>query len=866
MSSTPPSADTMRGLDDDEAARRLLRDGANVLPGGETRRWLHVLRGVLAEPMFLMLIAAATIYAWLGDRAEAVFLGVSVAIVVAITVVQEWRAREALAALRDLATPVAHVIRSGNERRVAATEVVVGDVLVLREGDRVPADGLLLEGTLMIDESLLTGESVPVEHGPGLRPPTDPVRAGTLVVGGIARARVTATGGRTAFGDIGRALAGEQVSPSPMQRAARRLVRFFAIAAVLLALGVGAANWWSGRSFVESALASIALAMAILPEEIPVVLAVFYALGARRIARRGVLARRLAAVETMGAISLLAVDKTGTLTQNRMAVAMFCDAPGHVQDATSPVDDAVDRLACTAAAACDPRSIDPTDMAIVAHTRRRADGPPPECAAVPVATFPIGDGRSFVSRVYASGDEGRWHIATKGAPEAVFALCDIPPESLARWSAQAATLAARGLRVLAVARATLPAGTVLRSPAERGHELLGLVALADPLRTGVHAAVAECFAAGIRVVMLTGDHPATAVSIARQAGLSCAHVLTGADIDAVDDDELARRVAGTDVYARVHPLQKLRLVHAFRRHGDVIGMTGDGVNDAPALRSADVGVAMGIRGTDVAREAADLVLLNDRFDSLVAAIRLGRRVYDNIRRSMRFIAAAHVPVVCLAVAPLVMGWPPLLLPVQIALLEMIIDPSCSLVFEAMPEDDRVMRRPPRRTSESPFAVANLAVGLVQGAGLGAILVGGHAWSLAHGLPFATAGQSTFLSLLATTLLLVLDGTRGRYRRMAPWLAAVVAATLVIGAAATFLAPVRSLLGFEAPVPATPFVVAGCTLAGGTWLALVSILSRRWASRHPRRIDDPSPHATSRSFLMQRRPIHEDPDSRRRECA
>lgn len=825
----------LTGLDELEAAQCSATEGPNALADRVGNRWAKLLWSVVAEPMFLMLLLAAGIYIVLGDRGEAFLLLGSVVIVISITAVQEVRAYGALRALRELAAPVAHVVRSGRERPIPAPQVVRGDLLVLREGDRVAADGRMVEGTLILDESLLTGESVPVQRTSGVGDVT--VHAGTLVVGGQGRIVVIAIGAATAIGAIGLSLVATESIPSRLQRAGARAVRRIAIVAVGLAVLLVLVGWWVDHlSPLAAILGGIALAMAILPEEVPVVLAVFYALGARRIARKGVLTRRLAAVEAVGTLTLLAVDKTGTLTQNRMTLGALCDASGIVQLATSPLAPAGIRLFEAAVAATPPDSIDPTDTAVLTFEGYGHTSDLPQRALL--REFPVGNGRSYMSRVYAEAEQGSWCMATKGSPEVVLGLCELPPDVVVGILALVTKMAADGFRVLAVAGVYHRKGPAPIDPSKERHEWLGLIGLVDPLRADVGAAISECHAAGIRVVMLTGDHPSTAAVIARQAGIPSEHVLLGSDIDRLSDDALAMCLRDVNVCARLQPSQKLRLVIAFQRAGHIIGMTGDGVNDAPALRAADVGVAMGARGSDVAREAADLVLMDDSFSALVEAIRLGRRIYDNVHRAIGFITAAHVPIVMLALFPLLMRWPPLLLPAQIVLLEMVIDPACSIVFEASSAAPDVMKRPPRRLEDTPFSMRNIGRGLLRGLGVGTILVTGYALPTMTSIPFAALGLPVFLSLLACTVTLVFTYARGARGAGvdAYWGPAIVLFAMAIGGAVAGIPTVRQVMGFDEPTwlaVLLPPVSVGLTLG---WVAFSLIFDKTYQEKQ--RIIDP----------------------------
>ena len=769
--STPP-APSASGLSSAEAARRLAADGANMLPGSAPKSNLAIVWQVLTEPMFLMLLTAGGIYLALGDPSEALFLLGFVFVVIGITLVQERKTQRALESLRELSAPRALVRRDGQELRIAGRDVVRGDLLVLREGDRIAADARLLQGQLEVDESLLTGEAVPVAKSPA---PNDnntaALFASTVITRGSGWAEVQTTAGATAVGRIGADLAATQESSSALQRASSRLVRQLGLAALLLAgAQVLLGWWWSGRTLLESLLAGIALAMAILPEEIPVILTVFLALGAWRIAKQKVLTRRVSAVEALGAITVLAVDKTGTLTLNRMAVAELAitiNGAFFTPEGSSALPEDFHRLAEFAMLATPHDAFDPMEQAIqqfghqwLAGTEHLHDD------ALPEFEYALSGEMLAMTRIFASAAPSEHLLATKGAPEAVADLCHLPESQRETIRRQVEAMAERGLRVLGVAcgrwSTTASTASMASAPAwppkqhDFDFEFLGLIALADPPRPEVPAALAQCRRAGVRVIMLTGDHPATARAIARQVGLSeRPHILTGADIATLDDAALSQRLRHTDICARLLPTHKLRLVQLLRAQGEIVAMTGDGVNDAPALKAADIGIAMGERGTDVAREAAALVLLDDSFARIVAAIAQGRRIDDNIRKAMRFVFSVHVPVLALTLVPTLLQWPALLLPVHIVLLQLLIDPACAIVLEAEPEAPGLMERPPRPASDSPFALATLAYAALQGLGVAALLLLGQAWLTAQGWPTTQSHSVVFTVLLVCVMLFIL---------------------------------------------------------------------------------------------------------------
>lgn len=759
----------LSGLSESEAELRLRTDGPNALAKDEPRGWFAIVLEVLREPMFLMLLAAGSLYLMMGETRDALMLLFFVLVIMAITIFQERRTERAIEALRELSGPQALVIREGEARRIAGTEVVRGDLVVLSEGDRVPADGVMRRSEhLVVDESLLTGESVPVRKQASAtrkdleKPGGDDlssVFSGTLVTGGQGIAEVVAVGTRSALGNIGDVLRQVKPEATQLQKETRRLVRIFAIAgAVACALvvvtyaltrGGGAHEWKQGL------LGGIALAMAILPEEFPVVLTVFLAFGAYRISKSQVLTRRTAAIETLGAANVLCVDKTGTLTENRMTVRKV--VTGGVVTSLGEGDALSEEAQIvleSAFFASRREPFDPMEKAI-------------QLAALPALAptgklewplyreYPLTRELLAVTQVYQTTVSDELFIATKGAPEAILELCGVAGAKRQELIHATEELAERGLRVLGVARGRTRPDALGESQRDLPLEFLGLLALEDPLREGVRDAVQECAAAGLRVVMITGDYPKTARTVAERAGIGpIERIMTGAELERMSDEAFVREVRSVRVFARVVPEQKLRIVNALKAAGEIVAMTGDGVNDAPALKSAHIGIAMGQRGTDVAREAASLVLLTDDFASIAHAIRLGRRIYDNIKKAIAFILAVHVPIIGLSMLPVfIPSWPLLLFPAHIVFLELIIDPTCSLVFEAEPEEGDVMRRPPRRRDEHLFGWDTVAISVLQGVGVlaASLLV---LWLALERYPVDAARGLSFATLVLGSLALI----------------------------------------------------------------------------------------------------------------
>ena len=814
------------GLSEDEARARMLVDGPNELPSERRRGVWRIALEVVREPMFLLLIAAATLYFVFGDVQEALTLLGAVVVVLAITIVQEGRTEKSIAALRDLSSPRAQVIRGGVVRTVAGRELVRGDVVKIAEGDRVPADLLLRRGTaLAVDESLLSGESVPAtKHADAKATALGAVGeslaalwSGTLVVGGRGVAEVMATGARSELGRIGASLVSVEKERTPLQREVDLVVKRMAVLGLVASAGVVIATGLTGTDWLHAILAGITLAMSLLPEELPVVLTVFLALGAWRIAKSRVLTRRVTSVETLGAVHVLCTDKTGTLTENRMTIQVLRTAElEHVVD-DGELPEEVHALVEVGILASPRDPFDPMEKAFHALGQKRLGGTEhlhpsweavreypltAELLAVTYAWRPSDGGATESAGSAADGATGSAGlvVATKGAPEAIFELCHLDDETAKVWRERVDAMAARGLRVLGVARSR---GTLVKEPShphELDLDLVGLVGLADPLRSDVAEAIATCRTAGIRVLMITGDHALTARAIATEAGLADGEVTTGPEIEAMDDEALAKRLATATVIARAVPAHKLRIVRALRASGAIVGMTGDGVNDAPALKAADIGIAMGKRGTDVAREAAALVLVEDDFGSIVDAVRIGRRIYDNLRKAVGYILAVHIPIAGVALVPALLGWGPLLFPAHVVFLELIIDPTCSVVFEMEPAEEGVMKRPPRGRDEHLFEWRRILFSAAHGI---TVLLGALAMLWWHADASLELRRTlAFVVLVAGNLTIVVASrstdrpfwTSFRRRNRALWAMAIgVPAVLAV---VLFVGPVRALFALD----------------------------------------------------------------------
>ena len=827
-----------QGLSTAEAKQRLLQDGANELSAPNQRTLLRIGIEIVSEPMFLLLLSAGTLYLVLGDLEDAAMLLAFVLLTGTITVLQELRTERSLQALRALSSPRALVLRDGVQQRIAGRDVVLGDWLVLADGDRVAADARLISANdLQLDESLLTGESMPVAKF--ITPLPDDsnddlnngaVYAGTLVVSGQGLAEVTATGKATRMGGIGATLQTIEMPPTPLQQQTRQLVRWFSALGMALSGAMVVLFGWLRGDWYAGLLAGITLAMSMLPEEFILITTVFMAMGAWRLSVHRVLARRSATIEALGAATVLCTDKTGTLTRNQMAVAELAIMPADgadlrlwVQDQTH-LPDVFLPLLEYAILASEPAPLDPMDKALLSLGTRHlpAENLHPDWRLV--HEYGLSPACMAMTHVWQAPHSNSHRVAIKGGVEVVLALSHLDPEHTRMLTDTALAMAARGLRVLAVAQAQHAGQQWPPSPQGFDYTLLGLVGLADPLRPGVPQAIQACHDAGIRVLMMTGDHPVTAKAIGAQAGLLTRNgVITGAELATLNDAALSERIRSCTLFARVQPEQKLRILQALQAQGEVVAMTGDGVNDAPALKAAHIGIAMGGRGTDVAREAAALVLLDDDFGAILKAISLGRRIDDNLRKAFAFALAVHVPIAGLSLMPLLLNLPLMLAPVHVAFLELLISPVCSLVFESEAPEKNAMQRPPRPRNAPLISKSLITSSLLQGVLVWLVVTALFALLLYQGKTPDQARTASFTALVVSNMALIFNnrllagGILQTMRQPNPVLWGILSITVVLMGAILLVAPLRALFHFALLEPGLLLTAVGL---GGMVLMLL----------------------------------------------
>jgi len=711
----------LKGLTTSEAKKLQEQFGKNELVPEKKENIFHKIFHVITEPMFLLLIIAAGVYFVLGEPKDGAIMLVFVVGIISIEAIQEWKTDKTLKALKDLSAPHVKVLRDGEEKTINSSDLVPGDIMYIAEGVKIPADGTVVRAsTLSVDESSLTGESLGVwkltsenyinENNDYWR--RDYCYAGTLVTQGTGTILVDKIGLSTEYGKIGKEIALAPVGDTPLQKQTGRLVKLCGTIAAVLFVLVGVVTFFNipdhaiKSRIIESILSGITLAMAMIPEEFPVILTVFLSMGAWRLAKKQSLVRRLPSVETLGAVSVLCVDKTGTITLNKMAV----------RETYSKSGDEI-YISKIMGMGCKSDAYDPMEKAMIARCEELGISKDILFGGQLLKEYAFTDETKMMGNVWRNGND--IVVAAKGSPERILTLCNLSSEERQIAEAKIYEMSKQGLRVIAVGQMSIKVENEIPDTlTDCRLELLGMVGLADPPRESVKEDINTCTKAGVRVVMITGDNGITASSIAKQINMpNSDHIITGDELSEMSDDELREKVKDVSIFSRVLPEHKMRIVKAFKENGEVVAMTGDGVNDAPALKYADIGIAMGKRGSEVSREAADLILLDDNFSTIVDTIKDGRRIYDNIKKAVGYVFTIHIPIAFASLLAPLMGISPtslLLLPLHVVLLELVIDPTCSIVLERQPAERDIMQRPPRNPKEKLLTAKMLTKSVVQG--------------------------------------------------------------------------------------------------------------------------------------------------------
>jgi Ca2+-transporting ATPase len=815
-----------QGISESQAQSILAREGENLIPSEAPKTLAKQIIVVLSEPMLILLIAAGVINFLLAEVLDALMLMVTVFIVLGISIYQSRRSEKALQALKELSAPTVKVIRDGAEKRISSKALVVGDLMLLSEGDRVCADALIISSkSLAVDESTVTGESVPVDKNEG-----DSLLSGTLISRGHGTAEVSATGVKSQLGAIGKSLQEITTSRSRLQRDVDQLVRVIGVLGIITVISVVTIYGSTRNNWLEGGLAGIAAAMALIPEEFPVILTLFMAIGAWRISKEKVITRQPSSIESLGSISVLCVDKTGTITENHMTVKEISSINNRSilttnMDPSSLSADLIE-LMKIAALACPIRGYDPMDIAFLELSQRLKISN----SADSLMEFPVE--RFRLAYIHIWKQEDRITYAAKGAPETIIKLCQLDGSEAKEITAAVHEAAGKGFRVIAVAKHVASTTSEISTNFESlKFEYLGLAFLQDPIRAGVKESVAECRSAGIKTIMITGDHPNTAAAIAHEIGLDGLHlIVTGDQLDGLDDRELATQIAEVSVFARVKPEHKLRIVRALQASGKVVGMTGDGVNDAPALRAADIGIAMGGRGTDVAREASALIITDDNYNSIVRGIKRGRATYANLQKAMSYVIAIHIPIFGLALLPIFStSWPLILLPGLVAFHEVIIDPACSVVFEEESPDPKIMEEQPRKPDSKLFSKREIWLAATQGISTFLALLSLFLYLNASGRTEPEIRSMIFGALMISNIFLILTNRsrtltilqtfKNRNNRAVPWIVLLALGVLLF---LILIPPLRTLFDLGAIGFTDWLTMLMVSIAGLLWYEVLKI--------------------------------------------
>ena len=837
MSNIEISTSQFSGLTQEEVLKSRAKHGANVIQGRDRYRGLKLAKSIVFEPMFLLLAVACSIYFITGESSEGILMAFAILFVSGISLFQEIRSRNAISALKKLNEPHVKVIREGRTVKIPIEKLVVNDLIVVEEGRLVLADAVILQANdFTVNEAILTGEAFSIFKDSS--PDQNQIFFGTIASSGSCIARVDSIGAQTALAKIGKSLENIDVVPSTLQLQINRFIKGMAVFGIAAFLAVWGLNYMMNENLTGSLLQGLTLAMSVLPEEIPVAFATFMAIGAWRLIKIKVLTKQPTTVESLGSATIICLDKTGTITKNEMRVVEVFDA---ISNQSFPIDQCVEtsfQVLKDAMWSSEPVPFDPMEKAIhAAYGQFILPDARPNYRMI--HEYPLAGSPPMMTHIYENSSRDRI-IAAKGGLESLLEASNLDESHRALFRNRANDFARKGYRVLATAHAAFTENDFPDNQQEFHWKLSGLIALEDPPKENINKVLQQFYRAGLGVKMITGDYPETALAIARQSGfklIDSGH-LSGSEVMKLSDQELIQKARTVDIFARVFPEAKLKIIQALKKGGEVVAMTGDGVNDGPALKAADIGVAMGERGTEIAQRAASMILLDDNLQRMVDAITMGRRIYENLKKAIQYIISIHIPIILIVTLPLVLGWqyPNIFSPIHVIFLELIMGPTCSIIFENEPMETGLASKAPRKKSSSLFSISELSLSIFQGLAITIGLLFIYQFGVGQGLSESVVRAMTFTTLIASNVFLTLTNRSFTasiletitYKN--PLMPLIIGITITIWFTAVTLPGMRQLFDFD---PINPSQALTCFLVG--LLSVVWIEGYKYAKRKNRRL-------------------------------
>ena len=752
----------LKGLTGAEVILSRAEFGTNTLDQKGSKNFLHILKDIFTEPMMILLAAACSIYFFTGETGDGIIMLAAIFVVAGISIYQETKSESAIKSLKKLTQPLTNVIRNGLKTEVPSDDIVAGDIMIIEEGQSISADGKIIESNdLSVDESLLTGESFPVEKIPG----RDEVFMGTNVASGLGYCKVTAVGMNTKIGKLGKTLESIKKEETVLQKQINKFVKRMALIGLIAFLFVWAYNYFDSGDILHGLMHGLTLAMAVLPEEIPVALSTFMALGAYHLLKYNILTKQPQTVEALGSATVICVDKTGTLTENKMKVTeiyIFKEHKVIEHEDKELLNESNTELVNFSKLSSEPVAFDPMEKAIEELFEYAGDKKFTKDLKM-IKEYPLSGKPPMMTHIYSDGN--KIITSCKGAPEGIISICGLSGEEKRKTDLIINEFAEKGLRVLGVAKADFQSREFLQDQREYNWEFLGLIALSDPPKKNIKEVIENFYRSGIEVKMITGDYPVTAKSIGRQIGLrNSENVLTGEQIVHMKDKELQESVKKINIFARMLPEAKLKIVNSLKADGEVVAMTGDGVNDGPALKASNIGIAMGKKGSQIAKQEASLILIDDDLSNMVKAVALGRKIYSNLKKAIRYIISIHIPIISIVTFPLILGWKyqNIFMPIHVIFLELVMGPTCSIVFENEPIEKDIMDQKPRKLTTQFFSFKELAVSIIQGLAIASGLMGILYYAIVNGINEDTARTMIFTSLLCSNIFLTYTGRSEKF--------------------------------------------------------------------------------------------------------